>query len=58
MIDESTDVGNKKQLIVYIKYYDPLEFAYRTSFFRILELTGTTAESIYFDLLTLLETYS
>ena len=55
MIDETTDIANLQKLIIYLSYWDKALFKVRYVFFKIVEIQSKTGESIYNELVSILE---
>ena len=47
IIDESTDIGNEKQLCIMVKYYSAAKQQILTSFLGLLSIESGTAEAIF-----------
>lgn len=54
IIDEITDLGTKKSLVVIVRYFDEVKNKVRDKFLLLIELEECTAESISQKLLTFL----
>ena len=46
IFDESPDPSSHKDLIIYIKYFDHLEFKIRTEFFKLVSIQNFNADSL------------
>ena len=55
MIDETADISNDQKLIVYISYWDKKTYSVKYVYFKLIEIKSKTAESIFNELMTLLQ---